>query len=73
MHAMIIIDEEKMRTHLAKVPNFKCPGPDGIPNSWLKQLHALHPHYARAFNELIQWEQPMDEWFTEGNTFNPDI
>ena len=30
------------------------PSPDGIPNLWVKQLDALHNHYARAFNELIR-------------------
>ena len=66
-------DEKKMRKQFAKAPNFKCPGTDGIQNLWLKQLHALHPHYARAFTKLIQGEQPTDERFTEGNTFNHKI
>ena len=63
----MMTDEEKIIKHVAKAPNFKCPGPDMIPNFRLKQLHSLHPHYARAFNKLFQGEQPMDEWVTEGN------
>ena len=51
------------------MPNFKSPGPDRIPHFWLKQLDSLHNHDARAFNELIQGEEDLDEWLTEGNTF----
>ena len=51
------------------MPNFKSPGPDGIPNFWLKQFDALHVHYAQAFNELLQGDQEMDERLTEDNTF----
>ena len=36
---------------------------------WLKQFDAVHVHKAPAFNELIQEDQEMDEWLTEGNTF----
>ena len=62
-----VIDAEKRQ--FSKMANFKSTGPDGIPNFWLKQFDALHDHYARAFNELIQGDQEMDEWLTEGNTF----
>ena len=51
------------------MPNFKSPGPEGIPNFWLKQLDALHIHYVLAFNKLIQEEKVMDEWLTVDNTF----
>ena len=59
MHPMIN-DEEKMRKHLEKAPNFKCPGPDGIPNFWLKQLDALNNHCTQAFKKLTQEEEVME-------------
>ena len=51
------------------MPNFKSPGPEGIPNFWLKQLDALHIHYVLAFNKLIQEEKVMDEWLTKSTIF----
>ena len=64
-----LLMKKKIRKQLQKIPNFKSPGPDGIPNFWLKQLDALHNHYARIFNELIQEEKAVDEWLGEGKTF----
>ena len=65
----VIIDVENIRQQLAKMENLKSPGPDGIPNFWLKQFDALHVPDAQAFNELIQEDQEMDEWLAEGHTF----
>ena len=65
----VIIGKKKMRNHLEKMPNFKSSGRDGIPNFWLKQLDALHNHYARTFNELYQEEKAVDEWLVKENIF----
>ena len=62
-------EKTKIILKTTKMPTLNSPGTAGIPNFWLKQLDVPHNHYARAFNKLIQEEEVMKEWLTEGNTF----
>jgi hypothetical protein len=47
--------------------NWKAPGRDQIPNSWLKQLIAAHKYLATFFNKLIEEDQ-TPEWLMSGVT-----
>ena len=38
------ISQDELQAVLKKASNWKSPGPDAVPNFWLKQLVALHQH-----------------------------
>ena len=44
------ISQEELQTALKKTSNWKSAGLD-VPNFWLKQLTALHPHLLNAYNQ----------------------
>ena len=36
-----------------KIPNWKCPGQDGVQGYWLKNLSALHERIATQMDDRI--------------------
>jgi len=64
----LTIDHHSITTKLRSASNFKATGPDCIPNFWLKQLTALHPHIAAALNRILTAEEPTPAWLTTGTT-----
>lgn len=52
------------RTH-----NWKSPGPDKLPNFWIKQLTALHGSLTSAMNSIIKEPDNIPQWLTAGNTY----
>ena len=51
------------------MPNWKTPGPDQIPNFWLKKLNISHFFLANALNEIMENPNKSPKWLTEGNTY----
>lgn len=58
---------EEVKEALAKSQNWKAAGIDRLPNFWLKEIHAIHPHLARAYNDLSATLN-IPSWFAEGRT-----
>ena len=51
-----------------KIPNWKCPGPDGVQGYLLKHLTTLHSRIANQMNDIIINEYEIPKWMTAGNT-----
>ena len=58
-----------MRTALKKASSWKSPGPDAVPNFWLKQLTALHHDLLNAYNQVIEPPENLPDWFTTAQTY----
>ena len=58
-----------MQTALKTASNWKSPGPDAIPNFWLKQLTALHQHLLNGYNQAIEHPENLPDWFTTAQTY----
>ena len=53
---------------LKKIPNWKCPGPDGVQGYWLKNVTELHKRMADQFNGLLNNGVEIPTWMTTGKT-----
>ena len=62
------ISQEELQTALKKTSNWKSAGLD-VPNFWLKQLTALHPHLLNAYNQAIEHPENLPAWFTTAQTY----
>ena len=51
-----------------RAANWKSPGPDRLPNSWIKQFKSLHKPMAEAFSEIIKDPKQTPDWLVEGAT-----
>ena len=52
-----------------KTSNWKSPGPDAVPNVWLKQLRALHQHLLHAYNQAIEHPVSLPNWYTTAQAY----
>ena len=64
----ITITTGQISNKVKSFPNFKATGTDKIPNYWIKQLAALHPHLASAYNRILANTESPPDWFTTGIT-----
>lgn len=58
-----------MKESQYEVHNWKCPGPEGLHNFWLKYLVAVHGPMVRIFNRIIQEPTKMSTFHSVGNTY----
>ena len=63
------ITQDELQTALMKTSNWKSPGPDAVPNFWLKQPTALHQHPLNAYNQAIEHQESLPNWFTTAQTY----
>ena len=63
------ISQDELQTVLKKASNWKSPGPDAVPNFWLKHLKALHQHLLNAYNQAIENPENLPDWFTTAQTY----
>ena len=49
-----------------KIPNLKCPGPDGVQGYWWKNLPALHERIATQMDDMINNRMDIPKWMTTG-------
>ena len=45
---------EELRVNMTRVANWRSPGPDRLPNFWIKQFKSLHKPMAEAYSEIIK-------------------
>ncbi|XP_063592543.1 uncharacterized protein LOC134769733 [Penaeus indicus] len=64
----IRIATEMVIQQTRKIPNWKCPGPDGVQGYWLKSFTALHERIADQLNDMINNEVEIPKWMTTGKT-----
>ena len=48
--------------------NGKSPGPDRLPNFWIKQFKSLHKPMEEAYSETIKGPKQTPDWLVEGAT-----
>lgn len=61
------IYEEDVKRTLTRVPNCKAPGPDGVQESWLKNLKSLHYRIGVYLQRFLDGQQTSN-WMTTGRT-----
>ena len=59
---------EKLRVNITRAANWKSPGPDKLPNFWIKQFTSLHTSMAKAYSQIMQDPSLTLEWLVEGTT-----
>ena len=60
---------EELRVNITRAANWKSPGPDKLPNFWIKQFTSLHTPMAKANNsQIIQDPSLTPELLVEGTT-----
>jgi len=64
----LMISTEMVSKQTKKIPNWKCPGPDGVQGYWLKHLTTLHSRIANQMNDIIVNGYEIPKWMTTGNT-----
>ena len=61
------INADDVSKVIAKVPNWKAPGPDGIQGFWLKNFKSLHGRIGVYLQELLAGGD-IPRWMTTGRT-----
>ena len=59
---------EELRVNMTRAANWKSPGPDRLPNFWIKQFKGLHKPMAEAYSEIIKDPKQMPDWLVDGAT-----
>ena len=59
---------EELRVNMTRAANWKSPGPDRLPNFWIKQFKSLHKPMAEAYSEIIKDPKQTPDWLVEGAT-----
>ena len=62
------ITVEELQVNMNRAANWKSPGPDKLPNFWIKQFKSLHKPMAIAYSVVINDPQQIPEWLVEGTT-----
>ena len=63
----LVITVEKVKSALAKIPNWKSPGPELVQGYWLKNFTSLHERIAYQLNECLR-QGNVPSWMTRGRT-----
>ena len=63
----ILLDSDKVRVQLRKVPNWKSPGPDGLQGYWLKNFTSCVDRIAKHLQDCLHLHS-VQEWMTRGKT-----
>ena len=59
---------EELRVNIIRAANWKSPGPDKLPNFWIKQFTNLHTPMAKPYSQIMQDPSLTPEWLVEGTT-----
>ena len=59
---------EELRVNMTRAANWKSPGPDRLPNFWIKQFKSLHKPMTEAYTEIVKDPKQTPDWLVEGAT-----
>lgn len=62
------ISVEEVKASVTKTSNWKSPGPDKLPNFWIKRFTSLHKPLAKAYSTVLSHPERIPEWLVEGST-----
>ena len=63
----IHINMIKLKKQITRIPNWKCPGPDGVQGYWIKNLSAVHDGMSNQLNKCLH-EDSVPVWMVTGKT-----
>ena len=53
---------------MTRAAKWKSPGPDRVPNSWIKQFKSLYKSVAKAYSDIVRNPKQTQDWLVEGTT-----
>ena len=53
---------------MTRAANWKSPGPDRLPNFWIKQIKSPHKPMVKVYSEIIKDPKQTPDWLVEGAT-----
>ena len=59
---------EELRVNMTRAANWKSPGPDRLPNFWIKQFGSLHKPMTEAYFQILKDPKHTSDWLVEGAT-----
>ena len=59
---------EELRVNMTRAANWKSPGPDRLPNFWIKQFKSLHKPMTEAYSKIVKDPKQTPDWLVEGAT-----
>ena len=59
---------EELRVNMTRAANWKSPGPDRLPNFWIKPFESLHKLITEAYSEVIKDPKQTPDWLIEAAT-----
>ena len=63
-----VITEELFMYSVARIKNWKAPGPDGLHGFWIKKFTSLHCRLCGYLNDLLAGKSHIDPWLLQGRT-----
>ena len=63
------VTREEVASVVARLHNWKAPGPDGLQNFWIKRFTALHEYLAAAVDAAIRDPGSMPRFLLQGVTY----
>ena len=61
------LTRSKLKKVLARIPNWKAPGPDMVQGFWIKHFTSLHEHLLQNYKDCLTNKQ-VPTWLTKGRT-----
>ena len=59
---------EELRVNMTRATNWKLPGPERLPNFWIKQFKTFQKPMAEAYSEIIKDMKQTPDLLVEGAT-----
>ena len=59
---------EELRVNMTRAANWKSPGPDRLPNFWIKHFKSLHKSMAEANSDIVKDPKQTPDLLVEGAT-----
>ena len=59
---------EELMVNMPRAANWKSPGPNRLPNFWIKQFKSLHKSMAEAYSDIFKDPKQTPDWLVEEAT-----
>ena len=59
---------EELTANMTRAANWKSPGPDRLPNFWIKQFKSLHKPMTEVYSKIDKDQKQTPHWLVEGAT-----
>ena len=62
---------KELRVNMNRAANWKSPGPDRLPNLWIKHFKSLHKSMTEAYSEIIKDPKQTPDWLVGATNLLP--